>query len=60
MVPIDLEVMPVNRKEPPAALTLPHPDQGGIGQIHRQVAVLPHQHTGARIIVLIDLNDVHV
>jgi hypothetical protein len=46
--PIEFEIAPVDRKDPADLLPLRCANESGVREVHRQVAILPHQFTHAR------------
>lgn len=59
MRPINFEILPVDSKHAPQTLTFRDAHQGGISEIHRQVAILPHQLTHAGAIVQTEVREPH-
>src|SRR5258706_12183058 len=48
---VDAEVAPVEREDAMYTFPLGHPHKSGVGQVHRQVVILPHQLPHARRVV---------
>src|SRR5713226_578624 len=53
--PIDLEVAAIDREDSTEMLALCHAHQRGISEIHREVAILPHQLSHAKAVCLLQV-----
>ena len=54
---MNFEVLPVDGKDSPQTFALCNPNQCGISQVHRQIAILPHQFAHAGAIVGTEIRD---
>jgi len=55
MHPVDLKITPIDGEDATAMLTLGYPDQGGGGEVHWLITILPHKFAHARVVFVSEI-----